>query len=83
MHLNSSYVRSIGRLDGRFRRAAQAIVQVKPDLSVVLTGHPWNSTASWALALAGQLKYAHLQFTKPHYNSDLVVNASFSNELEE
>jgi hypothetical protein len=37
----------------------------------------------WALALAGQLKYSHRYFTKPHYNSVLVVSASFSNELEE
>jgi hypothetical protein len=37
----------------------------------------------WALALSGHLKFAHLYFTKPHYNSGLVVSASFSNEPEE
>jgi hypothetical protein len=35
------------------------------------------------LALGGQLKYGHLYFTKPHYNTVLVVSMSLSNELEE
>jgi hypothetical protein len=37
----------------------------------------------WVLALSGHLKFARVYFTKPHYNSGLVVSASFSNELEE
>lgn len=60
-----------------------AIIQVKPELSVVLTWSHVEFDRAWALALAGQLKFAHLYFTRPHYNSGLVVSASFSNELGE
>ena len=63
--------------------AVGAIIQAKPELSVVLTLSHAEFDRVWALALAGQLKYSHLYFTKPHYNSGLVVSASFSNELEE
>jgi hypothetical protein len=37
----------------------------------------------WVLALTGHLKFAHVYFTRPHYNSGLVVSALFSTELEE
>jgi hypothetical protein len=63
--------------------AVGAIVQAKPELSVVLTWTHMDFDRVWALALAGQLKYSHLYFTKPHYNSGLVVSASFSTDLEE
>jgi hypothetical protein len=35
------------------------------------------------LAISGHLQFAHVYFTKPHYNRGLVVSASFRNELEE
>jgi hypothetical protein len=60
-----------------------AIIGARPELSVVLTWPQVDFDRVWALAVAGHLKYAHLYFTKPHYNSGLVVSASFSNELEE
>jgi hypothetical protein len=60
-----------------------AIVHARPELSVVLTWSHMDFDRLWALAPSGQLKYSRLYFTKPHYNSGLVVNASFSNELED
>jgi hypothetical protein len=60
-----------------------AIVQARPELSIVLTWSHMDFDRLWALALSGHLKYSHLYFTKPHYNSGLVVSTSFSNELEE
>jgi len=63
--------------------SAGAIIQAKPELSVVLTWANADFDRVWTLATTGQLKYSHLYFTKPHYNSGLVVSASFSTELEE
>lgn len=63
--------------------AVGAIIGAKPELSVVLTWSHVDFDRVWALALAGQLKYCHLYFTRPHYGSSLVVSAAFSNELEE
>jgi hypothetical protein len=60
-----------------------AIIQAKPELSVVLTWGNADFDRVWAMALAGHLKYSHLYFTRPHYGSGLVVSASFSSELEE
>jgi len=37
----------------------------------------------WTLAIGGKLTHAYLYFTKPHFHHGLVVNASFSTELEE
>jgi hypothetical protein len=36
-----------------------------------------------AMVLGNRLTHGHFYFTKPHYNSGLVVSASFSSELEE
>ena len=63
--------------------AVGAIIQAKPELSVVLSWSHADFDRVWAMALAGHLKYTHLYFTAPHYNSGLVVSASFSNEREE
>ena len=60
-----------------------AIVQMRPHLSVVVTFPQTNFDRVWTLALGGRLKYGHLYFTKPHYNTALVVSMSLSNELEE
>jgi hypothetical protein len=60
-----------------------AIIQAKPELSVVLTWSNADFDRVWSLATTGHLKYTHLYFTKPHYNSGLVVSASFSSEMEE
>jgi hypothetical protein len=61
-------------------RAQQAIERL-PHVRLVEGVPTWPQVdfdRVWALAVGGQLKYAHLYFTKPHYNSGLVVSASFS-----
>jgi hypothetical protein len=60
-----------------------AIIAMKPEMSVVLTWSHGDFDRLWAMALSGHLKFVHLYFTKPHYNSGLVVRASFSSEREE
>ena len=60
-----------------------AITEARPELSVVLTWSHVDFDRVLALAFSGQLEYSHLYFTKPHYNSGLVVSASSSNELEQ
>jgi hypothetical protein len=60
-----------------------AVIGARPEVSVVLTWPQVDFDRVWALAVGGHLKYARLYFTKPHYNSGLVVSASFSSELEE
>jgi hypothetical protein len=60
-----------------------AMLGAKPELSFGLSWLPDGFDRVWALALSGHLKFARVCFTKPHYNSGLVVSASFSNELEE
>lgn len=59
------------------------VIGLKPEMSVVI---PWSHREFdrlWAMALSGQLRFADLLFTKPHYGKARVVNASFSTEREE
>ena len=56
---------------------------MKPEMSVLISWPQREFDRLWALALSGHLKHAYLDFTAPHYNSGLVVSASFSNEVEE
>jgi len=37
----------------------------------------------WSFALSGRLNHAWVAFTKPHYNTGLVLAVSFSSEREE
>lgn len=60
-----------------------SLIQARPELSFVLTWPQVDFDRIWALALSGRLTHGSLYFTKPHYNTGLVVNASFSNEAEE
>jgi hypothetical protein len=60
-----------------------AVLDARPKLSFGLTWPQAEFDRIWNLAISGHLKFAHVYFTKPHYNSGLVVSASFSNELEE
>jgi hypothetical protein len=60
-----------------------SIIQIRPRLSVVATFTHAGFDRVWALALGGQLKYAYIYFTEPHYSRALVVNLSVSNEFEE
>ena len=58
-----------------------AVLGAKPELSFGLSWLPDAFDRVWVLALSGHLKFAHVDFTKPHFNSGLVVSASFSDEL--
>ena len=60
-----------------------AIAQIRPHVSVVVTFPQTDFDRVWTLALGGQLTHGRLCFTKPHYNTALVVSMSVSNELEE
>jgi len=62
--------------------SAGAIIGMKP-MEVVLTWTHTEFDRVWALALSGQMKFAHLYFTTPRYRTGLVVSASFSSEREE
>jgi hypothetical protein len=60
-----------------------SLLGARPTLDFALTWPRAEFERVWTLALSGHLKYAYLHFTKPHYNRGLVMNASFSNEIEE
>lgn len=49
-----------------------ALIQARPELSIVLTWPHRDFDRIWAMALTGHLKFAHVAFTKPHYNSGIV-----------
>lgn len=59
------------------------LIQARPELVIVLAWPHCDFDRLWAMALAGHLKFAHVSITKPHYNSGLVLSASFSSEFEE
>lgn len=60
-----------------------AIIRARPELQFVLTWPQHEFDRLWAMVLGNRLTHAHFYFTKPHYNSGLVVSASFSRELED
>jgi len=60
-----------------------AVIGMRPEMSVVLTWPQSEFDRVWGLAVGGLLKFGHLYFTTPRYNTGLVVSASFSNEHEE
>ena len=60
-----------------------AIIQIRPYVSVVIGFPTAEFDRIWSLALPGQLRYARLVFTKPHYNKALVVSTSFSTDPDE
>jgi hypothetical protein len=60
-----------------------SVLGARPELAFGLTWPQAEFDRVWTLAISGHLKFAHVYFTKPHYNSGLVVSASFSSELEE
>ena len=60
-----------------------AIIRARPELQVVITWPQQEFDRVWSMVLGNRLTHAHFYFTKPHYNTGLVVNASFSSELEE
>ncbi len=60
-----------------------AVIGIKPRMSVVVSWSHRDFDRLWAMALAEQLHFADLLFTKPHYGKARVMNASFSTEREE
>ena len=79
----SMYPRSTLQIGPARPASVGSLIQVRPELSFVLTWPPVDFDRIWALALSGRLTHGSLYFTKPHYNTGLVVNASFSNEAEQ
>jgi len=79
----SMYPRSTLQIGPARPSSVGSLIQVRPELSFVLTWPPVDFDRIWALALSGRLTHGSLYFTKPHYNTGLVVNASFSNEAEQ
>jgi hypothetical protein len=59
------------------------ITHTRPEVAVIASCLSGDFEYLWSLALSGQLKHAHLAFTKPHYGSASVSYMSFSNEPEE
>lgn len=63
--------------------AVGAIIQTRPELSVVASFSHADFDRVWALALAGHLRHAYMAFTKPRYRTALVLSLSVSNVAEE
>jgi len=59
------------------------ITHTRPEVSVIASCRPADFEYLWSLALSGELKFAYLSFTKPHYGSADVLDMAFSNEAEE
>src|SRR6266849_6651516 len=57
-----------------------AIIQARPELSIVLTWPQVDFGRIWALAVSGRLTHSRVYFTRPYYNHGRVVSASFSTE---
>jgi hypothetical protein len=53
-----------------------AVLGARPELAFGLTWPQSGFDRVWNLAISGHVKFAHVCFTKPHYNSGLVVSAS-------
>lgn len=79
----SMYPRSTLQIGPARPASVGSLIQARPELSFVLTWPHVDFDRIWALALSGRLTHGNLYFTKPHYNTALVVSASFSNEAEE
>jgi hypothetical protein len=69
---------------GAARPASVAsIIQIRPEVSVVSPLPHADFDRMMSMALGGQVKFAWMFFTKPHYGRALVTNLSFSNERED
>ena len=60
-----------------------AIIRARPDLQCVITWPQHEFDRLWAMVLGNRLTHGHFYFTKPHYNTGLIVNVSFSSQVEE
>lgn len=60
-----------------------AIIRARPELQFVITWPQHEFDRLWAMVLGNRVTHGHFYFTKPHYNTGLIVSASFSTELEE
>ena len=69
---------------GKVRPASVGvIIGFRPFVQVVVSFNHREFDRVWSFAMSGRLKYVHLVFTKPDYNSALVTNVAFSTEQEE
>ena len=59
------------------------ILQVLPELQVVVRVPIANFDRLWSLATAGLLKYVRVAFTEPYRRHALVVSVQFSNKSED
>jgi len=73
----SMWLRETPRVGTARPASVGAVLGAKPELSFGLSRLPDAFDRVWVLALNGHLKFAHVCFTKPHYNSGLVVSATF------
>lgn len=63
--------------------AVGAIIGARSTVDAVVSLPHAEFDRLWSFALSGHLKYAWMAFTRPKYNSGLVLAVSFSNEREE
>ncbi len=69
---------------GTARPASVAsIIQIRPEVSVVSALPHVDFDRMLSMTFAGQVRFAWMFFTKPHYGRGLVKNLSFSNERED
>ena len=63
--------------------AVGAVIGARSAVEAVITLPYADFDRLWSFALSGHLKHAWMAFTRPHYNSGLVLALSFSSEREE
>ncbi len=63
--------------------AVGAIIGARSALEAVICLPHAEFDRLWSFALSGHLKHAWMAFTRPHYNSGLVLAVSFSSQREE
>lgn len=63
--------------------AIGAVINLKPEMSVVISWSEREFDRLWSMALAGHLKFAYLAFTAPRYRRARIVSASFGSERDE
>lgn len=63
--------------------AVGAIIGSRSAVEAVITLPHADFDRLWSFAISGHLKHAWMAFTRPHYNSGLVLAVSFSSQREE
>ena len=63
--------------------AVGAIIGARTAVEAVISLPHAEFDRLWSFALSGHLKHAWMAFTRPHYNTGLVLAVSFSSQREE